>query len=682
MYSALTRMFQFWNFLKRKVQKIGDQLSEEHLIQFDYKVILVFLVSFILFTLLVIFKIHTSSVPIWNKVVSDSQSRKLGLIFGTPRWNRWDEWHVFTPFQLSQAARGFPVENESLGVGKSPLLMITVPVSHYITLFRPQHWGFLMLDVERGFSFFWNFNVFGLFLSFFLLLMLFTRNNFWLSLVGALWVSLSNFMQWWSGGWYDGLVTSFGIICVAGVYLLFSTKKLLIVVSSAVFIMFVLNFVLLLYPPGQITLGHLCIFATVGYLVRYFQKGLFRSHKVLRSLSLVCAFAIPFVILYFFYTEVKDTIAIMTQTLYPGRRVSDGGGISITKYFSGFYTILYSESIFPTKLGANVCGASNFILLFPIVWFVLAKNLLFARKNHIITYLKHHIVEIYLSLYILLMVIWIFWGFPPIIAKLTLLERVPSLRAFLGVGIANIALIVVFLSNKDKAPLFDFRKDFSFGILVFLILIIHGFYLKSMDSFFEIWKILFVSVVFTVISYILYKKKTALFSFGILMVLLPNLLIHPVAIGLNPIFKKELAKVAKDISQTNPRAKWIVFGNSGLPQYLKALGINVFNGMKYTPDLQSMSVLDPDLHFKDIYNRFANIVFIPKDNGKEVEFTLLGTFAYVVSISPCSHKLQQLGIRYVIFAGGIPPEKQLFCLSPAATVNGDLVIWKYREHCQ
>ncbi|PYK98571.1 MAG: hypothetical protein DME32_13995, partial [Verrucomicrobia bacterium] len=118
-------------------------------------------------------KLNGSATALW-RIYADRQAPTAGLIFGTPKAIRSDEWVGETPWILSQAARRFPVENPGVGDGVMPLLN-NLPARHWTMLFRPQMWGFFMTDVEHAFAFYWNFKWFGLLLGAFLFLQAIAR---------------------------------------------------------------------------------------------------------------------------------------------------------------------------------------------------------------------------------------------------------------------------------------------------------------------------------------------------------------------------------------------------------------------------------------------------------------------------------------------------------------------------
>ena len=63
--------------------------------------------------------------------------------------------------------------------------------------------------------------------------MLLTRNKFWLSVFGSLWIYFSSFTQWWFNA--AEMMGISAIIFVSLVYLILSKKKMNIIVSSVFF---------------------------------------------------------------------------------------------------------------------------------------------------------------------------------------------------------------------------------------------------------------------------------------------------------------------------------------------------------------------------------------------------------------------------------------------------------------
>ncbi|MCC6933708.1 MAG: hypothetical protein IT292_10735 [Deltaproteobacteria bacterium] len=67
--------------------------------------------------------LHLSGSPIhsWDNFIRPG-IKSPGLIWGTPRATRSEEWSVRTPFYFSQHNLGYPQENRGLEAEKAPLL--------------------------------------------------------------------------------------------------------------------------------------------------------------------------------------------------------------------------------------------------------------------------------------------------------------------------------------------------------------------------------------------------------------------------------------------------------------------------------------------------------------------------------------------------------------------------------
>lgn len=663
---------RIFSFFKKILSSLEEALSEEHLIIFDQKVLVLFLLSFILFFFLVFLKIHGSSIPIWNQIITQNNiSQKADRIFGWPEGVRSDEWDVSTPFALSQVQTNpkFSLHNKTLGEGNVPLLM-NLPVKHPSTLFKPQLWGYFFLDTERGFSFFWDFEWLILFLGFFFLFMLLTRNQFWLSIFGSIWIFFSSFTQWW----FSSVATMFGvfaIVFVALVYLILSRKKVNIISSAILMVVFGIDFVLFLYPPFQVQLGYLTLFLLVAFIFQYGYKKNFLSEINLKTVCTMVGLTIAAGVFYSFYIDAKDTMKIMMGTVYPGSRRSLGGGInaSLFKYFSGFYSGLMRDGHVPKAL-LNASEASNFILLYPLL--VIGVTFNFVRKQ------KNNWLVMLMLLYTLIITWWMKFGFPAWLAGGTLLDFVPTERCYLGLGLASIIATVVFLGTKS-AILKSKKQIVVAGSLIFTALLTYGFYLTSQtEHFFRLRYIILLTIGFTATAIFLLQKKRLLFAFSILfVVVIPGIFINPISVGLGPIFNKDLTGAVKAEDMKNPNAKWAVYGNRLLPNFFIATGAKVFDGAKYTPPLDDLKVLDPAGQYNNIYNRFAHLGMSDKKlKGQEVTFELVVADYYVIHIDPCSSKLKQLGITDLAFDEK-PSDSILSCATPINAKPANLT-WLYR----
>ena len=220
---------------------------------------ILFAVCCSLFLFCVLFRLNGSSSAFWAKHLQ-SPNEMTGLLAGSPRVTRADEWMIWTPATLAQLHHQppMPTRNPSLGAGATPLLM-SVPVRHYSMLFRPQFWGFFMFAEERGFAWFWNTKIFGLLISFYLLFRLLMRGREALAVCGSVAVSYSSYVQWFFScpPMLPEMLASWALMLVAGKSLfdpspVWKKAGAAIVVGGCA-----INFVLCCYPPFAIPLIYL-----------------------------------------------------------------------------------------------------------------------------------------------------------------------------------------------------------------------------------------------------------------------------------------------------------------------------------------------------------------------------------------------------------------------------------------
>lgn len=633
--------------IKKRLDGWGNAISEPGLIVFDYKSMALLIVAMLSFVLLVFLKINYSSVDSLYNILGRTDLKHNGLILGKPKAIRSDEWMVVTPFMLSQAKLGFPVQNEALGAGKTPLLM-SLPVAHFSTFFRPQNWGFFVLDIERAYAYWWNFKVLGLLVSFFLLLMLVTENNFWISFSGSLLVFFSGFIQWWlsTPAMLPEMITSFCMVFISLAYIFFSKKIYMIYGASLVALIFGINFVLFFYPPFQLPLVYLGLFLFAGFFLKKFDKDAMKKMLPDRLAALGIVVILGVFVLALFYRDAKETIQMVMNTAYPGKRFLTGGTMDVGVIFSGYYNFFWNERNVPRIFG-NICEASNFTLFSPFVVLLLAWEIYKEKRIK-----KEMLVSVFLSAYIMAVFVWMLWGFPHFFAGATLFSMVQPERAIVGLGLASIILVALYLS-KRKSAVHSKQAALGVALLAFVAILIVGFHFnRVVGNYYSFVNIFLYSLFGACMVWALVRKKWALFFIPLLLLrIVPNFPINPVVRGLNPIYGNALMKETSAIihDQHMPNGKWVVFGNFFIANLLKATGADVVNGVNFAPDLNKNHLLDPSGAYAYIYNRYAHIDYEPT-SGATVSYTMDHPDGYVVSLNPCSENMKNLEVRYAVFS--------------------------------
>ncbi len=112
--------------------------------------------------------------------------------------------------------------------------------------------------------------------------------------------------------------------------------------------------------------------------------------------------------------------------------------------------------------------------------------------------------------------------------------------------------------------------------------------------------------------------------------------------------KKELAEFVN--SHNFEKKQWIAYDNIIIPMYLKALGLEVINGVNFIPNAERLKILDHEENNKKIYNRYAHIGVKPIfDDKNKIIFELKQADFYEIHIHPCNEKIKSLDVKYFIF---------------------------------
>ena len=647
-------------------ESIYIKQPEFELIRFDKKVNTYIAVCVLLYFIFVCFKWHNSSIPFWSQNVNDGGNADRGLIAGKTLPVRSDEWLVTSSFIVAQEKKNFPVTNEALGYGKTPLIM-GLPANHVLSMLKPHLWGYYILDNERAFSWHWNFKIFPFLIASFLLLMLFTKNNFIISLFGSVWLFLSSAIQWWS---INTEIFTYGfLIIISLIYILYSDKKPLILLNGFIFLLSSYSFSMILYPAYQVPLAYFMLALIIGYVMNRKSLQLLSGRKLFKFSVLACSLLLLLLLAYLFYKECKDTIQVISNTVYPGKRNESGGNFPFISMFKDNFSWLLNDSYFPVRWG-NICELSSYLMLSPVVSILVIYSYIKTKKiNPLFIPLLFFQVFIYL---------WFFKGFPEFLSRLTLFNTSPTHRTFFVFGFSNVVFTLLYLGQfrnteektgtwKDKAVSFIIIFIIAFGINKSLN--------KQADSFFSTAQIFNAAILFSALNWlVIYFKESKTFQYlffvSCFFFVASNTFINPLSRGLSPYLENKVYKTVSEIKEKEPEAGWVVFGSFVYANFLKAAGINCFNGVQFAPPLEKLHLLDPSLKNDSVYNRYAHIAFSAMmEENDPVKFSLNQADLYSIQMDPCSPRFKKMGIKYFMFSYK-PAEAEVRCMQSVKDTCG------------
>lgn len=110
-----------------------------------------FIIVIVLIAIGVLFKLHGSSLSIWNGTVLQTDVENSHILFGQTRNIRTDEWAVTTPLTFAQSFNGFKYFSDILrgGTTTDAFSIYGLPVLSIAGIFRPFHLGYMILGISR-----------------------------------------------------------------------------------------------------------------------------------------------------------------------------------------------------------------------------------------------------------------------------------------------------------------------------------------------------------------------------------------------------------------------------------------------------------------------------------------------------------------------------------------------------
>jgi hypothetical protein len=607
------------------------------------------------------FKLHGSSIEIWNQVIFGVDYKDPNLLYGQPRGIRSDEWLVLTPWILSQAEVGFKDYNNLYLAGQS-FTQTDAPEINW-AVFDPPNWAFFFLPLEQAFAFKWWFKTFLLAVAVYLLAMMLTKNNILVSAIAAISFVFSPYIQWWYST--SGTeIMSFGILTFVFFVCMINnlSHPLFRWINAFFFAYFAICFALTFYPPWQIPLAIFFALVGVGYV--FSKQGELANKKYWRTLIIVVLLSLVAIgiVLVLYYFSNQPAIQATANTVYPGSRQAVGGENGfLLKAIAGFYNVqlLNDARILPDFL-ANQCEASSY---FFFSFFLLPFYLFFLLRSMIQReYLDPPLVFSIVGFAILL--IWETIGLPSSIAKLLLLNYVPVNRTMFSLGIINLVLIIYYVSRINIKKTLDYKIVAGlYSIAVFLIIMQIGKYIQAawpgyIDSELKIFLIAGASGV--MMALLLFQKKLVFFSLFLVFTLVSTFNVNPIYRGLSPLHNAQIVETIENIKETDPQAGWVVYDHLLFGNYLASNGVRVLNAVYLYPNLNFWSRFDPQHKYVDIYNRYAHVDVIASADPEKVEFAMLGMDHIQLEISPCNPLLEEVGVKYYLF---ITPKPDLSCIS-------------------
>lgn len=601
-----------------------------------------YLLALIVFAALVLFKINGSSIGCWHYIVPTQQKTVLA---GRPRFERSDEWEVQIPYYIAQknSTPSNSLNNDLIAQpGQNMLVSYDAPVWDISALAKPLSWGFLLFNSDYGLAWYWDLKVLLFLLLSFEVCMILTRGNKLISVLGAVWITLSPAIQWWFMQHVGDIVLCMEAMIVTFYYFLrYADRVPLQIGFAALFSLSAVGFALTLYPAIQIPLAYLTLLLMIFLFLEH-RRGL--KHRRADIIIGICSVVFIGLMLLHVVWISRGAIHDIMDTVYPGHRL-ERGGVAPYWMFNGFLTnpfLPYKESNIPAT---NNCELSSFFNFLPAVLLMLP--LLIRRRARGIG------MGIALSVYSVLCVAYMFLKIPVFLAKITLLSYV-TYRVSIGYGISAVYLSIWALGELSKLAREGKEKHpwalrcYAAGVAAaasagYLYTVLKLGILPYVHLKYYLLLIAFLAV----LNYLLARGHRK--SFAALMcalALVAGLKVNTVSVGTGALTNTRLGAEVKQVAKSAPQANWLADGSDAMGVFLYANGVRSLSGVNYYPTAAKWKIIDPKGRYSREYNRYAHIAMLLENGKTPTSVKLLGSDSILVRLN--ISLLPKLGVRYVV----------------------------------
>jgi hypothetical protein len=626
----------------------------------------------ILFAVGVAANLHGFSLAAWHAYIDDSPAKEV--LLGEARPIRSDDWGVQIPLGLAQLSHDppHPVVNSNIGWGQNMLAPLQGPVAHGTALFRPSLWGYFA-GADSGLAWMWWFELLGLIGVWSCVFAWVGRGRTALACAAALFLAYSPFLQYWSLNAAPGVIFA-GLIALGSQLVLASRSRRGVVAGSALLAWAAGCLGLVLYPP------YVAVLVQVGILLGL--AGAWSSRAVWgprrsgsggpslesdhgsetrlvgwRIGALVGVAVVVAAAGCLFFFAARDTIELVGQTVYPGHRVATGGNLPYWRLFSSNLGLAW----FAADYGPlhNICEAASFPLFFPVIGAALALRWWQSGR-------RPDPLALALTLYCC--GIWVYqqWGLPDWLARVTLLGHASGSRTVLGTGLADVLLLVRFLSEpsrKDSSRAGRREAVAAIAAVWGAFLVAVAWRLASELPGVPFAPLCVAAAANAVVAYaVLATRRPALLMAGLASAaVLTTAWFNPLARGGSDYLREnELSSAILEIDESLAgESVWVTYGSPKLPNLIWALGVRSLNGTHAAPQFDLWHALDPAGRYDHVYNRYAHVEFAaaPIDRAR-IQLRRHDTVR--VTLSPLAPVLRdELGVTHLLLRAR-PPERAAF----------------------
>lgn len=354
--------------------------------------------------------------------------RRLGVdaqpLAGTARQIRTDEWMVLTPMTQLAVRGGFKTHDQVSPYGQSLKGFLALPIADWSLAFKPQLWAYWLIPPAYAYSIYWAIMCSSMLTGYAVLLWQ-CRVPLGLAILGSVILWMTHYVQvWWTGpAPLFALAPWPAVVLVSGLRPVLKWPLLTYCAAAWLFGG--------LYPPYQIP-----TVLALGALV----VGLRKDAITIRSAAMTCLSAA--IVLGIAYAYFHDLAEIMRSTVYPGARVSGGGGVSLAQLAAHVLPFVSTWEFVPVIARSNECEVAVVASALPLLLLSCAdyRSISSVRK-------ESAWAQWVIGGVLALMLAWIALPIPSQVGRVLLWHYVPPYRMTWAFGMLLTLSAVVLLSK-------------------------------------------------------------------------------------------------------------------------------------------------------------------------------------------------------------------------------------------
>jgi hypothetical protein len=637
----------------------------------------------LVFILLTTLGISGSSMGAYDQVFL---GKSPGVILGTPRPIRSDEWLVNTQETLAQKAAGYPVINKNIGLGQDMTMIVDAPFNGFFSVFKPENLFFFIMPYANAFAAHWWFMSLVLVLGFYYLFDALFPNKRVIISLAALLVLFNPFVQWW---YEAGTLLSIGYalwLCLMFIKIFqnkIDYKKLVLYGLGLAY--FALCFAFVLYPPFQLSIAYVIVALMIGFLYyRYYVLHIKLGQDLKRWIAILLSALATILVASIFFMAHKQVINTIVGTAYPGARsiqsgqngaILNGEGVNMIDTFSS--PILFNlqnesrDGLFYTNQSeASRIVAINLLLIPVFIIYVLKK----PRKNR------------QLADYLLLstsamagiFMIRMFTPFFNLPFKILLFNEVQNDR--LAIGFVLLCAVQLVLFGVVNVKRVSYSVAAVYAVLVFALffdaslIMVHQY-----PKFISVESALLACLAIGLSAFLLLQKKYFIVGLSLFTAfsVASSILVNPLYHRSEPVALQTASNFIKT-HYTNHKS-WIVVGSVIIENIPAVAGQHSLSGVQIYPQLSLWKKLDPSGIYNLEYNRYAHEVFTIEPNPNNLEFYNPQPDVLLIDFN-CTVARELPNLGYILSSQPIANSSVLKCISLSNEIKFKYVtldIYKY-----